>query len=367
MASGTVLFRVDASHFLGNGHVVRCVALAETLIEHGYCCVFACRDLAGNAIDWLQRKNFDVVVLPTPEKIIEPQHNDFSTWGQSDPQWDAQNSAFCLQHYCAAWLVIDHYAWSAAEHELLKPLAAKTLVIDDLCNRPLAADILVDSGSHMNADYDPWLKSSSTRLLGREYLPLRKKFRSLRSVTYAKADIQSHFLISCGATDAANYSLALLKIVAPVLAQGKLRVTCVLAANAPHIQQLKDYCQSHRGTQLVIDPDDMAGLIASTDFVIGTAGSGVWERCALGKPSAVLMAGEDQRNNFNSLVQFGGGCDITKAANCFAICRDKVLYLLKQWYEKPYSDLYQHQKSAWELCDGQGAKRIAQKMQQAAA
>ena len=367
MASGTVLFRVDASHFLGNGHVVRCVALAEALIEQGHCCVFACRDLPGNAVDWLQRKNFDVVVLPAPEKSIEPQHDDFSTWAQCDPQWDAKNSAFCLQHYSATWLVIDHYAWSASEHALLKPLAVKTLVIDDLCNRPLSADILVDSGSHVNADYQPWLKSSNLRLLGREYLPLRKNFRLLRTQNFSKADIQSHVLISCGATDSVNHSLALLEIIAPILAQGRLRVSCVLAANAPHIQQLKDYCHSHRGAQLVVDPDDMASLIASTDFVMGTAGSGVWERCALGKPSAVIMAGEDQCNNFNSLIQLGGGCSIAQDDNCFAISPDKVLYLLKQWYIKPSDDLYQYQKAAWKLCDGQGAQRIAQKMQQAAA
>lgn len=124
MANGLVLFRVDASHFLGNGHVVRCVALAEALLDEGYACVFACRDLPGNAITWLQQRFFEVEILSAPETVVPANRDDFTAWGKSKPLWDAHESAKTLNRddaTCIASsaeetvsknikLLVDHYS-----------------------------------------------------------------------------------------------------------------------------------------------------------------------------------------------------------------------------------------------------------------
>jgi UDP-2,4-diacetamido-2,4,6-trideoxy-beta-L-altropyranose hydrolase len=371
VAKGLVIIRADASHFLGNGHVVRCVALAEALQERGISCLFACRDLPGNAIGWLQQQHFNVEILSAPEKILLTKTDDFTTWGQCDPRWDADNTAQSLSTYSADWVVIDHYAWSAPEHVVLQSLARNRLVIDDLCNRPLDADVIVDSGVRTPEDYNPWVTKPSHLLLGHDFLPLRKIFYERRMGAVASEQLQRHFIISCGATDPNNYSLQLLELCTPILSELDFQVTCVLAENAPNIASVEAFCRQYESCRLIINPENMALFIETADFILGTAGSSIWERCALGKPSAVFMAGADQEKNFETLVLQGGGCSIAADKNPCCIDPRKVISTLHAWCSgteiSEVGSLAQYQLYSRSLCDAEGARRIVQAMERVAA
>ncbi|HEY7773167.1 MAG TPA: UDP-2,4-diacetamido-2,4,6-trideoxy-beta-L-altropyranose hydrolase, partial [Marinagarivorans sp.] len=347
------------SHYLGNGHVVRCVALAEAFKAAGYSCQFACRALRGNAIQWLREQGFNVIVLPAPALPRTLLKDDFRTWAESDPEWDAQDSWLKLKGQSFAWLVIDHYAWAAQQQQQLAAVAARILIVDDLCNRPVYGDVIVDSGARSDSDYQPWNVNAAKLLLGHRYLPLRASFQHLRANQFKPVAAPTHGLISCGATDHANHSLTLLAFFADQNLQFPLQLTCVLARNAPHLESVMAWCDTHDRVQCVIDPADMAALIDRSSFAIGTAGSGIWERCALGKPSAVFMAGADQKNNYDVLVSAGAGVSIGQDHNPFAIDFDKLRQVLHSWCDTRNPDQYRaHARSAWQLCDGGGAQRV---------
>ena len=54
----TVVFRVDASINIANGHVMRCLTLANKLRELGFACMFLMRKLNGNLISVVKRNDF---------------------------------------------------------------------------------------------------------------------------------------------------------------------------------------------------------------------------------------------------------------------------------------------------------------------
>jgi UDP-2,4-diacetamido-2,4,6-trideoxy-beta-L-altropyranose hydrolase len=68
-------------------------------------------------------------------------------------------------------VVIDHYGLSAADHRAIAD-GKPTLVIDDLADRPLAADLVLDSGPARQAtDYDGLVPPHAELLLGPHHAP----------------------------------------------------------------------------------------------------------------------------------------------------------------------------------------------------
>ena len=65
MNSLKVYIRTDASLEIGTGHVMRCITLAEKLLEFGTTCKFICRSHPGNLIDVIREKGFETYALPS--------------------------------------------------------------------------------------------------------------------------------------------------------------------------------------------------------------------------------------------------------------------------------------------------------------
>lgn len=54
-----IVFRVDSSSVIGNGHVIRCLSLAKVLRKQGAKCKFLCRDFENNLIEKIKEYNKD--------------------------------------------------------------------------------------------------------------------------------------------------------------------------------------------------------------------------------------------------------------------------------------------------------------------
>ena len=64
-----IIFRVDASLQIGSGHVMRCLALADALVDNaGVKCFFVCRLHDGNMAAYIKSKGHHVLLLSSPKK-----------------------------------------------------------------------------------------------------------------------------------------------------------------------------------------------------------------------------------------------------------------------------------------------------------
>ena len=60
-----VAFRVDASLAIGNGHVMRCLTLAEELKNKGAEIIFISRNWVGNLLHFVQNKGYTAFTIET--------------------------------------------------------------------------------------------------------------------------------------------------------------------------------------------------------------------------------------------------------------------------------------------------------------
>lgn len=58
-----VVFRVDASIWIGSGHVMRCLVLADALKEAAFDVSFACLPQAGDMITYIEQRHHQVIKL----------------------------------------------------------------------------------------------------------------------------------------------------------------------------------------------------------------------------------------------------------------------------------------------------------------
>ena len=56
----SVLFRADASHIMGSGHVMRCLTLASALRDRGALVSFVSREHYGHLCDLIQERGFAI-------------------------------------------------------------------------------------------------------------------------------------------------------------------------------------------------------------------------------------------------------------------------------------------------------------------
>lgn len=75
--ASVVVFRADASLDIGSGHIMRCLTLADSLVERGVECHFICREHQGHLIEAITARDIVVHRLPINElengAVSEPQ------------------------------------------------------------------------------------------------------------------------------------------------------------------------------------------------------------------------------------------------------------------------------------------------------
>lgn len=325
------LFIADAGPQVGGGHVMRSLTLAKALIERGALCVF----------------------LATPEvrALLE-------VFGPDMPREDA--TAADAAHIADAVtgiefdaVVFDHYGLSRAEHEEVAQ-GRPTLVIDDLADRPLGADIVLDSGpTRTEADYAMFAEGARL-LLGPAYAPVRPEFSALREEALARrgGEVQ-RVLVTLGLTDLGGVTARIVERLRQ--RNGQIALDVVLGAGAPSLPGLRKIAARDPRLTLHVDTQDMARLTAEADIAVGAAGSTAWERCVLGLPSLVLILAENQRHAALALAARQAALVVDVQADDFVTAFDRAAVRL---LTDPACRARLAAASA-EVCDGQGAGRVA--------
>lgn len=305
-----IVFRVDASLQMGSGHVMRCLTLARILRDHGQVSRFVCREHPGNLISHIRDQGFDVAVLPMakPSSIKEAESNPHASWLGDDWQADAQATERALSGAHIDWLVVDHYALDARWHDRMRKLSPRLMVIDDLADRPYGADLLLDQNLNRKAaDYEGHVADNCQLLIGPLYALLRPEFAKLRAESLerrANAGI-AHVLVSLGGVDKDNFTTEVLKALQALGLPSSTKISVVMGQNAPWIEAVRAEASKMQNTEVMVNVQNMASLMAMSDVAIGAAGSTAWERCTLGLPSLMLVLADNQRGIAEALSQAG--------------------------------------------------------------
>ena len=140
-----VVFRTDASRRIGTGHVMRCLTLAQCLLEIGCEVIFLCKLHDGNLINKIKISGFLCLELSKPSQITSSSDDiAHANWLGTPQDNDANECQWLLQKIKPDWLVVDHYAIDFRWEKQIAPLCKKLMVIDDLTDRKHHCELLLN-------------------------------------------------------------------------------------------------------------------------------------------------------------------------------------------------------------------------------
>ena len=356
-----IVIRVDSSIQIGSGHVMRCMALANELKKKGADILFICRDTAGNMANVLENNRFQVTLLPTQEKdnsnISDPE-DILDSWGE-----DVDETIQTIENKTVDWCIVDHYGLDERWHRKISKHVRNIFVIDDITNRKLYCDILLDQTfGRKNADYQANVPDTCMLLLGSKYALLRPEFKSLRDAAREKRkniNAVKRILIAMGGTDVKNVTSLALKAVENYGWREKPVVDVVLSSSAPNINKIK--LQAKNANIVVnvhLDASNMADLMLNADLAIGAGGSTSWERCCLGLPTITIITANNQSEIVNNLDKAGAIVNLGRSDD---INIENVEKTLNELISKRSRSIEMSVKS-FDICNGEGAELCANKI-----
>ncbi|WP_051201994.1 UDP-2,4-diacetamido-2,4,6-trideoxy-beta-L-altropyranose hydrolase [Ferrimonas senticii] len=355
------LFRVDASTQMGCGHVYRCLTLAQSLRGTGLRCHFVCREHAGHLGALITANGFELTLLPPSEvSLLASERQPYQQWLGASWQQDAQQTLAVVDELGIAaveLLVVDHYGLDARWQQLLRRRCRRILVLDDLADRPLDADWVLDQTFGRQAeDYRHCLRRSDAQVLaGAEYALLRPEFAQLRSQALARRQQPlaiPRLLLTLGGADPENHSATVLRSLAEAFRPQQLAVDLVIGASNPHVTELAGLVERlPLSVQLHVATSRMAELMVAADLAIGAAGTTSWERCVLGLPTLTLCLADNQRQVLANLAQCGAIAPLA----IDALAEPKAL---KRAIEATLQQRHEMQSAAVAITDGLGVKRV---------
>ena len=347
-----VAFRVDASAQIGTGHFKRCLSLAYAIIQLGGEVALVWRDHGLDCAAELERSGLrSLRLLPPPVSFHPGKGPAHAAWAGVDPEQDVAETVACLANWRPDWLVIDHYGFDAVWHgQARQALGCRLAVIDDLGDRLIHADLLVDHNPAPDhrAKYAASAGQTGRLLGGARFALLGPGYRDLEPITVGEG-VRS-LGIFMGGADAADHSRMALAACRAAGFRGTVEV--VTTSANPNLAALTEAVAADPDAVLLKDLPSLAEFFASHDLQIGAGGGATWERCRAGVPALVLATAANQTVVTAALRRAGAALTLDHPTG------DSMQDCLTQLLRDPALRLALAQ-GAGRLVDGRGCERVA--------
>jgi UDP-2,4-diacetamido-2,4,6-trideoxy-beta-L-altropyranose hydrolase len=328
-----IVFRADASPTIGTGHIYRSASLARALKDRGAEISLICHRDTGPTQNVFAELGADIAVVAD----LSPA----ATLG-------------ALKANRPDWMVVDHYQLGADWHRAIRSSIGSIFVIDDLMDRPLDADAILNQNLIPDAAsrYAPLVPTPCQMLLGSRYTLLHPEYRSRGPRLRDKIE---RVLVFFGGFDHQNVTGMALEALS-VLGLAHLDVDIVIGADHPAHNRVSAQAVTRGRTTLHTSLPHLADVMSRADLAIGAGGTTTWERMSLGLPSIVVSIADNQTRIAEALaeqdLQVYAGLSGDVTANEIA---DHVVALASN----PRRLASMSERSAAAV-DGFGAERIAE-------
>ena len=333
-APATVLLRCDGDRRVGFGHAMRCSALASALEAYGVRGQFLLRAAEPSVAERLRTAGHTVTTVP-------PDADEVATL------------AAALTACGAAALVVDSYRVTAAELAAVRARrSVRTLVIDDLADRRLGCDVVVNPNPWATAaDYAGW--GATAICCGPRFAPLRPDLHQSRWPARALDPALPRVLLTLGGSQLGAELLPLVQALDALTRPFQLALLVGSDADAASLRRLaataRHRIEVHAGIGAV------AELFHRVDLAVSAAGTTCFELAACGVPALLLIGADNQRRGAAAWQDAG-------VFHCLgalgAVAPQTLAHHVDQALADP-SALARRSQAAQNLVDGRGAARVA--------
>jgi UDP-2,4-diacetamido-2,4,6-trideoxy-beta-L-altropyranose hydrolase len=334
--------------------VVRCLSLAAALRDIGVQPCLVSRRLGLDVGLLAGRFGIELVELPAPQIPLAPSgyQPPHAHWAGVTAETDADETVAALRGRALRWMIIDHYSFDARWHRAVADgLGVKIAVIDDLADRELEADLLLDQ--NLAADharkYAPTGSHIGRLLGGPRYALLHPAYRD--APRYAFHEYVRSVGVFLGGTDPGQASALVLDALRTGGGFGGPVEIATTSAN-PHLDALRSRCQRDGAASLLVDQPGLQDFYARHDLQIGAGGSASWERCCIGVPTLLLTLADNQRTVTEGLRSTGAVHEVEGTEPAM------IARALAEVQRNPMARRRMCEAGR-ALVDGQGARRVA--------
>jgi len=332
---------------------MRCLTLANTLTANGAAVSFVAATMPDALAERVRSDGHEVRLIPAAPDM----QRDGPNWEEPPLRAGAQRADAAATGAAGPsdWLITDHYLLGAEFHAAARSFARRIFVIDDLANRSLDCDLLLDQTLGRSAEaYRALVPAGCTILAGSQFAMLRPEFVLQRPAALerrkAAGPVES-ILVSMGATDPDGNTLPVVEQLLEVAPDCRLDV--VLGPGAASLEGLRALEVRAQSVRLHVNTDRMADLMRDADLAIGAAGMTSWERCCLGLPVIALVMADNQRTGAMNLEAVGAAVVVDQV--------DAIAPAVAGLLSDP-SRLARMSAAAFAVVDGRGADRVAAAM-----
>lgn len=327
-----LLFRADAGHEIGFGHVARMCALIEEAEAQGY----------------------------EPVALFHGDHAAIKSWAADRKitvelkDWSATAVVQAADHPRVTGIVIDGPELARTLIPKL-PDRLRTVVIDDAGKLGADIDAIVNHNVHapeLAASYP----QAKLRLLGRRYLMLRKDIRrytrgSCRPTTNARLRV----VVTFGGSDPVNATARTLMLIPP---DRPLELVVVAGPGFQGEAELRYAIELATANGHSVDlqraPEDPGALFVSADAAICSAGGTLGELAFLGCPALAYAIVRDQLVPARQQVRSG----LIAGGRSWADSDDEILRSDMFTFLGDDAGRATMRKAALATADGDGPRRI---------
>ncbi|MGL5291542.1 MAG: UDP-2,4-diacetamido-2,4,6-trideoxy-beta-L-altropyranose hydrolase, partial [Vibrionaceae bacterium] len=223
-----IVIRADASLWIGSGHVMRCLVLADALRARGAQVFFATLTQPCDLNAYIAKRGFSVIALSDITAKAPRFVDDYQGWLQRTQFEDAAD--FIEKVNAADLVIVDHYALDKVWQQQVKAhFNCKIVALDDLV-REHSADLIIDPTlGRTSAHY----ASNLQVLAGSHFAIVASQFAALHARAQQRL-AQEAFVVEQRGTNSAPWRV-LISMGAADNPNATLRVLQALVGRVPAI------------------------------------------------------------------------------------------------------------------------------------
>jgi UDP-2,4-diacetamido-2,4,6-trideoxy-beta-L-altropyranose hydrolase len=317
---------VDASPDVGLGHLMRCLALAQGLVERAVRVIFVMTELSAAYAKTRQDWVGEVQLLPEHEK------NQTSSW----------LSTYCKEA-AADWLILDGYHFDFFYREKLLSDYFKLAMFDD--GQLIQSDtidqnvaLLINSASGAEKLAYKHHAPNAQLCIGDKYHVLRQEFSALTVTPFIE---RNGLVLMFGGSDPCHLTLPLLQLLSA--AASDIPITVVTGAGYARLPEFDDFIEkSHLSIKHIHDCQNIAQVMVNARLVISAAGGSQFELLCCATPSVLVVVADNQKYA-SKQANKQGWCQVLEYDHKHS---DDSLQLIKQIA----LDLWQQPKVLNDMC-----------------
>lgn len=302
-----VVFRVDASHQIGTGHVVRCLTLAKGLRMRNVECFFLTKEHKGHLLDLIKKSGFTILLLSNSVNDYHPTKKDpeHASWLGGDWKKDSDQARLLLADISVDLLIVDHYSIDFRWEKSLRNVAKRIMVIDDLSDRVHDCDILLDQNYYKNHKnrYFEKIPHQCITMLGPKYALLDEKFKSVHKKVKVRKGRVKRIFVFFGGVDKDKYTLRFVRILQEFRFLN-IHVDCIIGSQNPSKDKIVLECIRY-GFDYHIQTNKISEIMSKSDLAICAGGVITWERICCLLPAIVITTANNQIEPLKEIKDLG--------------------------------------------------------------